>query len=362
LGKAAPAALALPAVIGAGANNEASGSSPSASAAQGKTITKMKRIALEEHWNSGGGGATTQGSGSWMTETRSPNSPERMRQIADLAELRLADMDAAGITMQVVSGVGASQTFTDAAAAVNRAKKINDRLAELIGKHPDRFAAFAALPTQDPKAAADELERAVRQLGFKGTMIGGQTNWEYLDAQKYLVLWERAADLEVPIYLHPGDPAPEIMKMYDGRPILLGNTWAWGVETATHALRIVCSGIFDTYPKAKLILGHMGESIPYLLARFDEGYSYVAPKYKTLKKGSVSAYIKENILVTTSGYYQPETLVCAVSAMGADHVLFSVDYPYVDNRVAVEMFEKAKLTEADREKIYHLNAEKWLKL
>jgi 2,3-dihydroxybenzoate decarboxylase len=142
---------------------------------------------------------------------------------------------------------------------------------------------------------------------------------------------------------------------------LLGNTWTWGVETATQALRVIAAGVFDVYPKATIILGHLGESLPFLLGRMDEGLSSVAPKYKTLKK-TLSAYVKENVIITTSGWYQPEALICAVSAIGADRVLFADDYPHVSTKLAVEMFEKTPMGKSDREKIYHLNAEHWLKL
>jgi 2,3-dihydroxybenzoate decarboxylase len=269
-------------------------------------------------------------------------------------------MDAHGIAMQVVAA-GAVPALPDASEAVDMAKRRNDRFAELIGKHPDRFAGFAALPLQAPAAAADELERAVKQLGFKGTMISGLPNCEYLDAQRYRVLWERSAALGVPIYIHPADPSPDIMKMYDGRPELLGNTWAWGVETATQALRVIGGGIFDAFPKATVILGHLGESLPFLLGRLDEGYSTVAPKYKTLRK-TLSSYIKENVLVTTSGLYQPEALQCVINAMGADRILFADDYPHVSTQLALEIFERTPMSNGDREKICHLNAERWLRL
>jgi predicted TIM-barrel fold metal-dependent hydrolase len=151
------------------------------------------------------------------------------------------------------------------------------------------------------------------------------------------------------------------MEMYDGRPELLGSTWAWTVETATQALRVIGSGVFDAYPKAFIMLGHLGEGLPYLLGRIDGGYSSVAPKYKTLKK-TFSTYVQENILITTTGPYRPEALVCAINAVGADRVLFADDYPNRSPKQGVEMFEQTPMSDTDREKIYHLNAEYWLKL
>ena len=270
-------------------------------------------------------------------------------------------MDESGITMQVIATSSPGiQGYPDAATAIDAAKRTNDAQAEIIRKYPTRFAGFAALPTQDPKAAADELERTVTQLGFKGTMIQGHTNWEYLDEQKYWVIWERAEALGVPIYLHVGEPALEGRKIYEGHSELMGPAWSWVVETATHGLRIVGAGVFDAFPKATLILGHMGEALPFLLGRFDEGYA-MAFKPRKLKK-LLSEYIKENIVVTTSGKYKPEALVCTISAMGADRILFAADYPWVTPKEAVEHVERAPISDSDKEKIYHLNAERWLRL
>jgi 2,3-dihydroxybenzoate decarboxylase len=272
-------------------------------------------------------------------------------------------MDQYGIDMQVLAlGSPGLQALDDRAMAIDLAKKTNDYQAGVIQKHPDRFAGFAALPTQDPKAAADELERTVTQMGFKGAMIQGHTNWEYLDAQKYWVIWERAASLEVPIYLHINDPSADSKKMYEEYPQLAGSMFGWGVEAAMHALRIISSGVFDTYPKATLILGHLGESLPYLLGRLDEGYRALAAVDSKKLKKSYSEYIRENLLVTTSGLYRPEALVCAISAMGPDRVLYSTDYPFVDLKESVELFDKTPMSDEVREKVSHLNAERWLRL
>ncbi len=324
-----------------------------------KTKAKIRMIAIEEHW-SGAEFAGMPAPKDWLIATRLGTTPERTRRLKDLAELRLADMDRAGIAVQVI-GTTSVQAIADVSLAIDVAKRSNDQLAELMHKHPDRFAGFAAVPTQAPQAAAAELERAVTRLGFKGAMVGGRANGEWLDDDRFQVLWECSAALAAPIYIHPADPSPEIMKMYDGCPVLLGNTWAWGVETATHALRLIASGIFDAYPKAEIILGHVGESLPFLLGRFDEGLSSVKPEIKGLKK-PFSSYVKENILVTTSGWYQPEALVCTISALGADRILFADDYPWVDTELAIRMFENTPMSDANREKIYHRNAERWLKL
>ncbi|HVB33470.1 MAG TPA: amidohydrolase family protein [Patescibacteria group bacterium] len=321
--------------------------------------TKIRRIAVEEHWLSQELSGY-RGGASWIAKTRAALAPDTMSRMRDLAEIRLEEMDKAGIAMQVV-GVSTLQRIEDSSLAIDMAKRSNDLEAELIARHPDRFAAFAAIPTHDPEAAADELERAVKQLGFKGAMVGGRANGEWLDQDKFRVLWERAAALEAPIYIHPADPTAALLEMFEDRPVLMGNTWAWGVETATHALRLIASGLFDVYSKAQIILGHLGESLPFLLGRLDEGHSSVRPEAHGMKK-PFSSYIKNNILITTSGWYQPESLVCTIRAIGADRILFATDYPWVDTGLAVKMFEQTPMSDDDRENIRHRNAERWLKL
>lgn len=306
----------------------------------------IKRIAVEEHWTSEDVREAIQ----------RPKSAFSDRQ-ADLGSVRLAEMDAAGITMQVIAN-SSYQAIRDPAAAIHLAKKNNNLLAEAVRKHPERFAGFAALPTQDPKAAADELERAVKELGFKGAMVEGQdhAHWEYLDSRKFWGLWECAAALQAPIYLHPSNPSPESLKLVEDRPELQALMWAGGVYAATQALRLIAAGVFDAFPQAMIILGHLGELLPYWLGRLDES----TRQWKTRKPPS--HYIRENILVTTSGHYRPEALLCAIAAMGNDRVLFATDYAAVDGKLAVEMFEKTPLSESDRARIYHLNAERWLRL
>ncbi len=282
-------------------------------------------------------------------------------RLGDFEKFRLPLMDESGITLQVLSsGSPGVQGIIDPRTAAATARKINDAAAEIIRKYPGRFSGFACLPTQAPKAAADELERAVTRLGLKGAMIQGHTHFEYLDEQKYWILWERAEALGVPIYLHIMEPSHEARKIYRGHPELEGPIWSWGVEAATHALRIIGAGVFDAFPKAILILGHLGESLPYLLGRLDEGY-VMAFKTRELKR-SFSQYIKENVLITTSGKYQPEALVCAISAVGADRILFAADYPWVSPKEAVALIERTPIGDSDKEKIYHLNAERWLKI
>lgn len=360
LGKAAFAAAAAPAVLAVTQGWAATGDTLSA-----RTGVRTKKIALEEHWANE---ELNQLRTEWGKRTGYPITVDpkaigySFPRTPDFEKFRIPFMDEFGVTMQVIStGSPGVQGFTDAKTAVDKAKEINDAQAEIIRKYPGRFAGFAGLPTQDPKAAADELERTVKQLGFKGAMIQGSTNWEYLDQQKYWVIWERADALGVPIYLHVQEPSFDSAKVYEGHPELTGSTWAWGVETGTHALRIINAGIFDAFPKATLILGHLGESLPYLLGRLDEGYFMAAKSGRKLKK-PLSEYIRSNVLVTTSGLYRPEALLCAIAAMGEDRVLYSMDYPFVQPKASIDCFEMTPMTDEVREKVSYRNAQKWLKL
>ena len=285
-------------------------------------------------------------------------------KLLDVGEGRLAAMDACGIDMQVLSlsalTFAAIQGERDTAQAISLARQANDYLAEQVRRHPDRFAGFAALPLQDPKAAADELERAVTQLGFKGALVNGHTNGEYLDERKFWGVWERAEQLGVPIYLHPGDSPADQMKIYQGYPGLRGAVWNWTVETATHGLRIICSGVFDTFPHAILLLGHMGEALPYTLQRLDFGWGGT-PQSKQLHH-LPWYYVRHNVYITTSGYWSPQALLCTLLAVSADHILFSTDYPYAPLDRQTQFIETAPISEIDLEKICHINAERLLKL
>lgn len=328
----------------------------------------MKKICIEEHW---GHVINEEIREDLQQRTKFPRyaDPEFLAMVFPkmgaeaFEEHRLPDMDKNDISMQVISFASPGiQGILDPNEAVAKAKKVNDMQAELINRYPNRFAGFAALPLQDPKAAADELERTVNQLGFKGALINGHTNGEYLDERKFWVVWERAEALGVPIYLHPYDPLADQIKIYKGYNELLGATWSWGVETGTHALRIICSGVFDAFPKATLILGHMGEMIPYVLGRIDEGYRISGGKKTWKIKKMPSQYVKENVMVTTSGLWYPETLLCAIRALGIDRIMFATDYPFVSTKEAVALIENSPISHEFKEKIYCLNAKRFLGL
>jgi len=324
----------------------------------------MKKVCVEEHWNNRDLDEIAM---AWVKRIGFPPplDPQAVAfanaRVKDFEEFRLPLMDEAGISMQLLSTTGPGiQGIEDTQTAVASAKRINDSQAEIIRRHPDRFAGFAALPTQDPEAAADELERTVTHLGFKGAMVQGHTNGAYLDEHKFQVLWERAESLGVPICLHIAEPPVRFRPFYEGHSELMGPIWSWGVEAATHVLRIIGAGVFDAFPGAVLIVGHLGESLPYLLGRLDEGYGMAVKKEKLRRP--FSEYIRKNIYVNTSGKYNPEALECAKAALGADHILFAADYPYVTPAEAVAQIERSHLDDGEKESIYHANAERLLKL
>lgn len=286
-------------------------------------------------------------------------------RLADLGEGRLSEMDDAGIHMQVLSLNLPSVELLDVSDAIAMAKKTNNELSEVTKKYPDRFAGFAALPRHDPDGAAQELERAVKELGLKGATINSHFRGEYLDDEKYSVILETAERLNVPIYIHPREPSPDMLKPYLDYPVLARAMWGFAAETGLHAMRLICSGVFDRYPNLKIILGHMGEALPFWLWRIDniwltEGVISV-PRVKKLEK-IPSQYVKDNFCVTISGMFSLPALLCAYLTLGADRILFAVDYPYESNKEAVQFMETAPICNSDKEKIYHLNAEKLLAL
>ncbi|MGH1459128.1 MAG: amidohydrolase family protein [Paracoccaceae bacterium] len=270
--------------------------------------------------------------------------------LQDFGEQRLAAMDVIGVEKSVLSLAGPGvQAEKRTETAVKLSRKVNDFLAEEMAKRPDRYGGFAHLAVQDPKAAADELERCMRDLGMQGAMINGQTGGTYLDDDRYSVLWERAADLGAPIYIHPNNP-PEQVHMYSGHPELWGPVWSWTVETATHALRLVFSGLFDRHKGAKLILGHLGETLPYLLWRLDSRWE-ISNRGEMALEMKPSEYFKRNIWMTTSGMCADAPLRCAIDTVGADRIMFSVDYPFERAEEAGDWIEAAPLSAEERSQI-----------
>jgi 2,3-dihydroxybenzoate decarboxylase len=314
----------------------------------------MRTIALEEHFVT----AELAGYGASTSTIAQPHVwAEASRRLADLAEERLPEMDAAGVDLAVLSlNSPGIQAEPDAQLAVARAAEVNDLLAGLIAEHPTRYSGFAALPLQDGEAAAKELERAVRQLGLRGALVNAHTQGRYLDDPSLRVVWEHAEGLGVPLYLHPanGVDTPHVLS---GHPELTGPMWSWGTDTATHALRLIFGGVFDDFPDAKLLLGHMGEGLPYALWRLDSRWGFHNHHGIELKRGNPSEYLRHNLYITTSGVCDAPPLLCALLALGADHILFGTDYPFEDMATATGFLAGAPISESDRVKISHRNAE-----
>jgi len=284
-----------------------------------------------------------------------------VEQNSDLGAERLAHMDAAGVDVQVLSfGSPGPQAF-GAEVAIPMARDANDRLYQAIQKNPARFAGFAALPTADPEAAAQELERCVRKLGFKGAMIHGHTGGSFLDERKYWTIFERAQALGVPIYLHPTLPHPEAVKAYfEGYEELARAGWGFAVDTSCHFLRIVFAGVFDAYPRLRIILGHLGEGLPFAMHRLND-HTWRSAARRGLRKTPLQ-YMRENLLVTTSGNWYEPAFLCTLLALGADNILFAIDWPYEANKTGMEFLRKLSISDADKEKIAHLNAERVLRM
>ncbi|MFD6798668.1 amidohydrolase family protein [Streptomyces cyaneofuscatus] len=319
----------------------------------------MRTIGLEEHFVT----PELEGYGAGSASIIQPEKwREASRRLLDITGKRLAEMDAAGLDMQVLSlNSPGIQAETDPAVAVAQAAAVNDLLAGVVREHPERFAGFAALPLQDPQAAAKELDRSVTELGMRGALVNAHTQGRHLDDPALRVVWERAEALDVPLYLHPanGVGTPHVI---EGHPELVGPMWSWGTETASHFLRCVFGGVFDDFPGAKLLLGHMGEGLPYVMWRLDSRWEYHNHHGVELARGNPSEYLRHNLYITTSGVCSAPPLLCALLALGPEHILFGTDYPFEDMATATEFLASAPISEADRARISHLNAEQLLGL
>jgi uncharacterized protein len=325
----------------------------------------MRTIAIEEHFlASGFGEAMRRNAPSQRGGSNDAYMAERQAKLVDLGTTRLRDMDAGAIDIQVISHTAAVMGSPSLEESVRLAQQANDQLAAAVAVHPTRFAGFATLPMIHPEAAADELERAVRSLGFKGTMINGTTNGLFLDDPSFLPILERAVALDVPIYVHPGlPPAPVWEAYYAGFDpavsfSLASAGWGWHSEVGIHALRLILAGVFDRLPNLQIIIGHMGEMLPFMLARI---HNVLTPIARQLQR-PVPEYFLQNFYITTSGFFTNPPLLLAMQIMGADRIIFSVDYPYSTNEQGRAFLESVSISPADKEKISHLNAERLLKL
>jgi predicted TIM-barrel fold metal-dependent hydrolase len=316
---------------------------------------KCPVIALEEHyWD--------KEIASQFVGAEGTRDSKMLERLYDLGALRLKEMDEAGIDMQILShGAPSAQKLTGP-DAVEITRRANDRLNAAVAANPKRFAAFAALPTVDPKASADELERTTK-LGFKGAMLHGLANGVFLDDKRFWPIYERAQALDVPIYLHPSVPMQTVMDAYykdyaKDFPMVVRAAWGYTVETATLAIRMVLSGVLDAYPKLKIVLGHLGETLPFLVWRVDQALA----RPGAAKPMSFRDLFCGHFYITTSGNFSNPALLCCVMEMGIDRILFAVDWPFVANTPAVRWIDTVPLCDEDKIKLLSGNAQKLFRL
>jgi predicted TIM-barrel fold metal-dependent hydrolase len=289
----------------------------------------------------------------------------KRNELSDLGPARLADMDASGITVQVLSVSGPGADVVPGEAGIAMAREYNDALAEAVARHPERLRGFAHLPLLAPEAAADELERTVKDLGFHGVLVNGATDGRFLDDPSFEPVLARAAALDVPIYIHPGIPVQTVRnEYYEGLPgnfsfTLALSAWGWHTETAVHTLRLVLSGALDRHPRLKIVIGHMGEALPFMLDRIDETTSAEA---KARLRRSVKQTLLDQVWITTSGFFTMAPFMAALMTFGADRIMFSVDYPFASNARARGFLDALPVSPADRAKIAHGNADELLRL
>jgi gamma-resorcylate decarboxylase len=295
--------------------------------------------------------------------------PELESRLMDMQDKRLGEMDRHGMQMMILSlNAPAIQAIPDAKRATEIARRANDHLARAVAKRPERFQGLAALAMQDPDEATRELVRCVKELGFRGALVNGFSQIDdpnsmvYLDDKRYAGFWAQCEKLDVPFYLHPRNPLPSAAQIYEGHPWLLGPTWAFGQETAVHALRLMASGLFDRHPRLQIILGHMGEGLPYSIWRVDNrnAWTKAPPRYPAKKK--LGEYFQQNFHLTTSGNFRTQTLIDAMLEIGSDRIMFSTDWPFENVDHAAIWFDACTISEADRDKIGRTNAQRLFKL
>jgi 2,3-dihydroxybenzoate decarboxylase len=300
----------------------------------------------------------------------SPGSWAQLQErLIDLHGQRLRQMDAHGIELMVLSlNAPVVQAVLDPSEAAALARRANDYLAAEVAKRPDRFQGMAALPMQDPELAARELERSVKELGLKGALVNGYSqageadNAVYYDLPQYWPFWAVVERLGVPFYLHPRSPLPRDARIYAGHPWLMGAAWAFGNETAVHALRLMGSGLFDEHPRLQIVLGHLGEGLPFNMWRVDNCNAGIEKLVRPAARRKIADYFRANFYVTTSGNFSTNALTATMAEIGADRVMFSVDWPYEHIEPAATWFDAAGISENDRVKIGRGNAVRLFKL
>lgn len=318
----------------------------------------MKLIALEEgFWYDR---LATDGSPLGRIPVKPDVLADWRRRLVDFTQLRLPEMDKYGVDMQVLSLTSPGiQMQPDTDIAVDDARLANDFLAGIVRENPHRFQGLAAVALQDPRRAASELRRAVEELGLRGALVNDHTLGHYLDEPQFTPFWEAIEELGVPLYLHPSGVPADNWTVVRGYPSLEHATWSWAARTGGHALRLIFGGVFDRFPGAQVILGHMGEFLPYQLSRFDARYADL--EHQPLAKAP-SEYFGTNISITTTGVFSHAAMLAAIQAVGIDSVLFSIDYPFESTEKAVAFIDTAPLAPADKARVAHVNAERILKL
>jgi predicted TIM-barrel fold metal-dependent hydrolase len=292
------------------------------------------------------------------------DGPNPLELAPEIGERRLADMDAAGISVQVLSNTGPGPDLVAGAEGVAMAREMNDHLAAAIARHPDRFKGFAVLPMQSPEACADELARCVRELGFVGVNINGTTNGRFLDDAAFRPILAKAVELDVPVYIHPHLAPEPVRQAYFGgleagaARVLETAGWGWHSETAIHILRLVLSGTLDRFPGLKIIIGHMGEMLPMMLARADDVF---ALDIEHLRR-PIGQQVTEQVWITTSGVFTEPPFLAALLTFGIDRIMFSVDYPYASNAKGRAFLDRLSLSPTDMAKLAHGNADRLLRL
>ncbi|MDX2548143.1 amidohydrolase family protein [Streptomyces sp. WI04-05B] len=326
-----------------------------------KKEKKMRIVAVEEAFSIPGV-IRQEAAIRQRLEATEETKREWFRRLDDVTELRLADMDANGVDMQVLSySTPGLEVIEDPAEAVAVARQVNDHLAKVVASHPKRFAGFAVLPLQDPKAAVVELRRAVKELGLKGVLYNDHVRGHYLDEPQFRPVWAELERLGVTLYLHPAVIPADNWRVFDGYPLLVGPSWGWTATVGAHALRLIYGGVFDEFPGASVMLGHMGELLPFQMARLDSRYPVQVPVEKRVRH-QPSYYLRNNVYATTSGVMSHAALLGAVHAVGVDRVLFSIDYPFESSAEAVAFLRSAPYAPADLASIAHGNAERVLRL
>ncbi len=322
----------------------------------------MRTITLEEHFATP---AFMEGGGKRLKGLSLGGNDRIAEQLVDMGEGRIKEMDKAGIDVQVLSLTSPGAEALEGIEAAAFARTVNDQLGEAVKRFPNRLFGLAVLPTADPKAAVVEFQRAIQTLGFKGAAINGHVRGRYLDDPYFWPILECAEALQVPIYLHPAiPPRPVVETYYTGNfspevsAGLAGAAWGWHIETAVHILRIIASGAFDRYPNLQFIIGHMGEALPFMLPRLEHSL----PTQVTKLKRPMSAYLRENVNYTFSGFNYTQNFLSLLLQVGAERILFSADYPFSSMDGARVFLEQLPISPADRERIAHSNAERLLRI